>query len=65
MKVLHITEPRCAGRDLKIVPTICPQRSSCHRHLQLDIDRQIGVMAPKVMNLPYVAGQACHYRLKT
>lgn len=67
MKVLHITEPRCAGRELKIVPVICPVRNTCQRHQQIELDRQLGIEGKhiKVLNLPYVPGQPCHYRLRT
>lgn len=64
MKLLHIQEPRCAGRDAK-TSSICPARASCLRHTQLDIDRQLGIhtlAGIKVLSLPYVQGQACHYR---
>lgn len=68
MKPLHISEPRCAGRDTKLNPTICPNRSSCQRHTQLELDRAMGLdgnKSIKVMSLPYVPGQQCHYRIKT
>ena len=67
MKQLHISEPRCSGRDTKPNPTICPLRNTCRRHMQVEFDIQLGIAGTngiKVMALPYVPGQACHYRLK-
>lgn len=67
MKLLHIQEPRCAGRDTK-TNNICPGRASCLRHAHLDVDRQLGIntlAGIKVLSLPYVQGQACHYRRST
>lgn len=67
MKPLHLTEPRCAGRDLKSTPTICPVRSQCQRNRQMQIDEDMGLTGHKdirVMSLPYVPGQACHYRIR-
>lgn len=67
MKLLHINEPRCAGRDTKLNPTICPGRTTCARHRQMEIDRQMGLDALsgiKVMNLPYIPGKECTFREK-
>jgi len=64
MKPLHINEPRCAGRDNKDITRICSRRELCHRHKQLDVDRDMGLTGNKqikVLNLPYVPGQDCHY----
>ena len=64
MKLLHITEPRCAGRDPKS-NTICGARHGCLRHTQMDTDRKLGIdgfHSIRVMALPYVAGQDCHYQ---
>lgn len=64
MKLLNINEPRCAGRDPKS-NKICPSRASCLRHAHLDLDRQLGINTLpiiKVLSLPYVQGQECHYR---
>lgn len=65
MKLLHIQESRCAGRDAK-TSNICPARASCLRYTHLNVDRQLGIntlAGIKVLSLPYVKGQACHYRL--
>jgi hypothetical protein len=64
MKNLHITEPRCAGTDHKVVPTICPQRDSCQRHKQIELDRQLGLPPTiqfTVLSLPRVGRHDCHY----
>lgn len=62
--LLHIQEPRCAGREAKTIPIICPRRDSCARHRQMDTDRKLGIESLqqiKVYTLPYVRGQDCHF----
>lgn len=68
MKTLHLDQARCHGRDTKSGGAICQYRNTCQRHLQLELDKQIGISGDKrltVMNLPFVPGQDCHYRLRT
>ncbi len=67
MKVLHISEARCAGRSVESTAKICPERARCLRHKQLEIDRQMGLdthRGIKRMTLPRVGDNACHYRIK-
>ena len=67
MKNLHVSEPRCHGRDLKVPPAICPERATCQRNAQLQADRDLGITGMpivKVMNLPRVGALACTYLLK-
>ena len=64
MKVLHISEARCAGRSVESTAKICPERARCVRHKQLEIDRQMGLDALKSirrMTLPRVEANDCHY----
>lgn len=64
MKVLHISEARCAGRSVESTAKICPERARCVRHKQLEIDRQMGLDALKSirrMILPRVEANDCHY----
>lgn len=66
MNLLHIKEPRCAGRDPKLNGNICPVRLDCGRHRQLAIDRKLGIdqlSGIQVMNLPYVPGNQCRYHV--
>lgn len=68
MALLHITEPRCAGRSTNIKADICPHRDSCSRHTQLEVDRTLGIDKAcklQVMNLPYVKGHRCQYRIQS
>lgn len=67
MKLLHIYESRCAGRDTKPNPTICSERQSCLRHTQMTKDREMGLESLKiikVMTLPRVGTHACNYHLR-
>lgn len=64
MKNLPISEARCSGTDHKLPATICPQRNSCHRHLQLELDRQLelpSTVLVKVLSLPRVGKHDCHF----
>lgn len=66
MRPLHPHENRCLGRDPKRVGSECPQRDTCRRHLQLEIDRLPGSVPRDgaiTMRLPRVGKLACHYRL--
>lgn len=66
MKLLPINEARCAGRDLKVNPTICSDRDRCLRHKQMETDRKMGLQSYagiKVFGLPRVGRNDCHYFL--
>lgn len=65
MKNLSVQTHRCRGYDGKTGET-CRHRSTCERHLQLERDRELqlpqSVVVP-CMQIGYVPGNACHYRM--
>lgn len=63
MSAVHPNDLRCRGSDgLKPRPTLCPQRGHCRRYLAALADpHRLLNQAARTMDLPRVAGQACHY----
>lgn len=64
VKNLPLHEPRCRGSDPRTSAN-CSQRNACARHRQLARDRDLELpeyVTVKVMNLPYVPGNACTYQ---
>lgn len=67
MKLLQITEARCAGRSVDATPKICPERDSCLRHKQMSVDRQMGLESYRgirVYSLPRIGKNECHFRIQ-
>ncbi|HOW46108.1 MAG TPA: hypothetical protein P5305_01470 [Rubrivivax sp.] len=66
MRNLPIDAKRCRGADEKFNPTICPARSRCQRHVQLELDRQLCLPPEVTVNIramvyPIVGNNTCHF----
>lgn len=66
MRNMNLSAKRCKGTDSKFSPTICPVRDACQRHLQIDLDRQLGLppdVAARIetLQLPRVGQHECHF----